>query len=115
MLEAMAAGRPVVATDVGGVAEAVTGTGVLVPPRDPSAVAAACLRLLARPDERLALGAAGRSRVLELFTTERCFGTYRSLYEELKDPEPTTIEISRVRRIHPIAGGPRGWTRRPVS
>ncbi len=83
VIEAMASGLAVVATDVGGVAEAVGDAGVLVPPRDASAVAAACVRLLARPDERRALGVAARARVLEQFTTDHCFGTYRALYQEL--------------------------------
>ncbi len=61
VIEAMASGLPVVATDVGGVAEAVGEAGVLVPPRDSAAVAAACVRLLAHPDERRALGAAARA------------------------------------------------------
>lgn len=62
MIEAMASGLPVVATDVGGVAEAVGEAGVLVPPRDSAAVAAACVHLLARASERKALGEAARSR-----------------------------------------------------
>jgi polysaccharide biosynthesis protein PelF len=84
LLEAMACGRAVVATDVGGVAEAVGDAGVLVPPRDAAAVAAACVRLLTHADERQALGAAARRRVSEFFTTEHCFEMYRGLYEELR-------------------------------
>jgi polysaccharide biosynthesis protein PelF len=93
VIEAMASGLPVVATDVGGVAEAVGEAGVLVPPRDSSAVARACVRLLARTDERKALGAAARARVLQHFTTAHCFGTYRSLYEELRHPQPEVIQL----------------------
>ena len=51
LIEAMTAGRATVSTDVGGVTEAVADTGLVVPPRDPAAMAAACLELL-RDDAR---------------------------------------------------------------
>lgn len=63
VLEAMAAGLPVVASAVGGVPELVDGeTGALVPPADPGALAAALARLAAEPQLRERLGAAGRRR-----------------------------------------------------
>ena len=64
VLEAMAAGLPVVATRVGGVAEAVAEgeTGYLVPSGDPPALAAALRKVLAAPDRGAALGARGRQR-----------------------------------------------------
>ena len=69
VLEAMAAGLPVVATDVGGVAEAVEDgeTGLLVPATDAEALARALERLLADGELRRRLGAAGRARALSLF------------------------------------------------
>lgn len=70
LLDAMAFGRPVVATAAGGIPEAVLDgkTGLLVPPRDPRALAEGLLALLT--DERMAraLGAAGRRRFLERFS-----------------------------------------------
>src|SRR5439155_1167017 len=72
-LEAMAAGRPVVASRVGGLAEAVVHeeTGLLVPPGDPTALAAALARLARDPDLRARLGAAGHARVLARYTATR--------------------------------------------
>ena len=83
VLEAMATGRPVVATDVGGVGEAVGDAGLLVPPRNPSALAAACVELLADAGKRRALGQAARARVVDLFTAKAAFQTYRRLYREI--------------------------------
>lgn len=93
ILEAMATGRPVVATDVGGVSEAIGEAGVLVPPRDPAAIAAACTRLLLDGDERRARGAASRERVLRQFTTKRAFGLYRDLYNELVAPPAEVVDL----------------------
>jgi glycosyltransferase involved in cell wall biosynthesis len=63
-IEAMLAGRPVVASDVGGLKDVVDPgvTGLLVPPRDPDALAGALDELLADPDRRERMGAAGRDR-----------------------------------------------------
>jgi glycosyltransferase involved in cell wall biosynthesis len=71
LMEAMAYGIPVVATDSGGVRELLDGAGLLVPPDDPSAFATALLRLLADPEERAQLGAAGRAAVGASFDNRR--------------------------------------------
>jgi glycosyltransferase involved in cell wall biosynthesis len=73
-LEAMAAGRPVVATNVGSLPAMVEHgrTGLLVPKGDTEAIAAALVQVLAAPDRGAAMGAAGRARVLERFPLERC-------------------------------------------
>jgi glycosyltransferase involved in cell wall biosynthesis len=70
--EAMAYGRPVVATSVGGLRDAVEDgvTGLLVPPRDTMALRAALGRLLAEPGLRARLGAAARERTLAGSTPE---------------------------------------------
>jgi glycosyltransferase involved in cell wall biosynthesis len=82
ILEAMAAGLPVVATDVGGVAEAVEDgeTGLLVPAADSEALARALERLVSDPDLRRRLGAAGRARALRLFDATRYRAAYLELY-----------------------------------
>ena len=94
VLEAMAAGRPVVATDVGGVAEAVGDAGAMATPRDPASIAAACVQLLGNESERRALGEAARKRVMKLFTAERCFDLYRKLYKELGSRQPRVLRLS---------------------
>ena len=73
VLEAMAAGLPVVATAVDGITEQVDpATGTLVRPDDPAALAAAIVEIAALPaGERAALGAAARQRVATEFTLER--------------------------------------------
>jgi glycosyltransferase involved in cell wall biosynthesis len=86
VLEAMACGRPVVATDVGGVAEAVGHDGVLVPPRDPVAVAQATITLLGDPELRRSLGHRARERVTSQFTVSRCVSNYRQLYQDIVGP-----------------------------
>jgi glycosyltransferase involved in cell wall biosynthesis len=85
ILEAMAASRPVVATYVGGVPEAVVDrvTGLLVPPGDPTALVQAIVHLLDDPDLRQQMGQAGRERVLQHFTVERMVERTQDLYEEL--------------------------------
>ena len=73
VLDAMAFGLPVVATAAGGIPEAVEDgvSGRVVPPRDPSVLADALAEVLGNEARRRALGAAGRRRFLELFTTDR--------------------------------------------
>jgi glycosyltransferase involved in cell wall biosynthesis len=77
--EAMACGRPVVASRVGGIPEFVVDgeTGVLVPPGDPRELSAAVHGLLDDPERRAAMGRAGRQRAEAMFdaeTTNRAFG-----------------------------------------
>jgi glycosyltransferase involved in cell wall biosynthesis len=88
VLEAMRAGLPVVASDVGGVREAVGhgNTGILVPPEDPQAMAAAIDRLLIAPTVRSRLGANGREAFEQRFrleqTVERTLDIYRGIINQ---------------------------------
>ncbi|WP_436698169.1 glycosyltransferase [Nocardioides sp. BYT-33-1] len=90
-VEAMACGLPVVATDVGGHRDTVVpgGTGELVPPKDPDAMAAALRGLLDDPLRRRRYGAAARRRAVELFdwpiVVERTEAVYRALAERAHD------------------------------
>jgi glycosyltransferase involved in cell wall biosynthesis len=85
VLEAMARGRAVVATPVGGTPEVVSDgkTGLLVPPRDPEALADAVGRLLADPELRRRMGEAGRRRVAERFTAESMTRRMLEIYDEV--------------------------------
>jgi len=82
-IEAMMCGRPVVATRVGGVAEAVAHFGEIVQPRDPDGMGGALTRLLADPRRRTQLGSGARARALSLFTLDKMYDGYRRLYAEL--------------------------------
>jgi glycosyltransferase involved in cell wall biosynthesis len=83
-LEAMAHGRPVVATSVGGLLDLVVDgeTGILVPPRDPVALRTALERLLADPDLRRKLGSAGRDSARTLFSWETVTDATVAAYAE---------------------------------
>lgn len=83
-LEAMDAGCPVIASRVGGLGEVVEEgqTGLLVPPSDPVALAAAIREVLERPDQGRALGTRGRKRVESLFRATAMARRVESLYEE---------------------------------
>jgi glycosyltransferase involved in cell wall biosynthesis len=86
VLEAMAAGVPVVAADVGGVREVVCGdlaypSGMVVPPAEPEAMAAAILVLLRHPGEAEQMGENGRLRVRKNFLLDACVGQHLEVYE----------------------------------
>jgi glycosyltransferase involved in cell wall biosynthesis len=85
VLDAMAFGRPVVATAAGGIRESVVDgvTGCLVPVRDPQALAAALLTLIADPERASAFGRAGRQRFEERFRAERMVSETLAVYKEL--------------------------------
>jgi glycosyltransferase involved in cell wall biosynthesis len=84
VLEAMALGRPVVATDVGGTAEAVVDgrTGFVVPPGDADPFAHALLKLAADPTLARRLGEAGERRQRERFDGARMVDRYAAVLEE---------------------------------
>lgn len=85
IIEAMASGLPVVATDVGGAREAIqeSRTGFVVPPHDPEALAERVARLIADPILRLTMGRAGRERAAAEFSLQAMVRRYDDLYDEL--------------------------------
>ncbi|MEE1833450.1 DUF3492 domain-containing protein [Streptomyces sp. SP17KL33] len=88
LVEAMFCARPTVSTDVGAVVEVIGGTGLVVPPRNPRALAEACVALLREPERRARLGAAARARALELFTVEQNVAAFRGIYLEIVSHAP---------------------------
>lgn len=85
--EAMACGVPCVATDVGDASYLLGDTGIVVPVRDPEAMAGGWLQLVMSPEHRKELGRRARERVQEKFSQEAVTNQYVSLYERLVNPK----------------------------
>jgi glycosyltransferase involved in cell wall biosynthesis len=95
-LEAMAAGRPVVASGVGGIPEWLDDgrTGVLVPPGDPRALARALVSVLAEPGRAETMGAEGR-RQIERFSPESHLRQLLAVYEQAAGATPVAAPEAR--------------------
>lgn len=87
VMEYMEAGKPVVATQVGGIPDMIQDgvAGLLVPPNDPEALAEGIGTLLRDPARRAAMGAAGRERRRTEFSIEATARRFEDLYEELHE------------------------------
>ena len=85
ILEGMSAGLPMVVTDVGGNAEAVIDgeTGLVVPSKNPKALAAALEKLIFDTELRQSMGRAGRKRAQERFSLDSCVDAYEALFHEV--------------------------------
>ncbi|HYV57580.1 MAG TPA: glycosyltransferase [Candidatus Nitrosopolaris sp.] len=84
LLESLAAGRPVIASRVGGNAEVVSSdVGLLIPPRDPAALARAIAQLADDPTSAARMGEHGRERAAQEFSVPRMAAETAALYEEL--------------------------------
>ncbi|MBO0823134.1 MAG: GT4 family glycosyltransferase PelF [Actinobacteria bacterium] len=88
LIEAMTCGRTCVATDVGGVTEAVGDTGLVVPPGSPTRFAEACLTLLRDDELRRKYSAAARARALEFFTIDGAISKFDEIYSFLAAHDP---------------------------
>lgn len=98
VVEAMMTGKPVVATDVGGIKEALGDTGLLVRPRQPQQLATALITLLENPGLRFSMGEEARQRALNRFTTERVIELYLASYRRLAAGVPQKEAAVRMYR-----------------
>lgn len=99
VLEAMAAGLPVVATNVTGIAETVVSgeTGYIVPVGDSEALANALLNVLADDNKAVSMGIAGRSRVVSLFSLDKMLREIEMIYLEMDQYRTVGTPIGAVR------------------
>lgn len=100
VLEGMAAGLPVVATDVGGVREILLGelehpAGVVVPLKSPEALAVAVLELLEEPEKAARMGENGRYLAEKYFSLERCTQRHLEVYNWLLGTADDGFDASR--------------------
>jgi glycosyltransferase involved in cell wall biosynthesis len=100
VMEAMAAGLPVVACRIGGIPELVEHavTGLLVPPDDPDALADAMAQLVANPARASALGAAARAAVAERFSMARMIAGFTEILLEQLRRQKLEVGLSAVAR-----------------
>jgi len=95
LIEAMAAGKPVISTNVGGVGDLILDgdNGLLVPSNDPAALAEAILYLLRNPERRKMMGGAGKKKAYPLFDKNRLLGDIDKLYRKLTKIERIKLEL----------------------
>ena len=117
-VEAFAASRPLVASDVGGLREVVRdGSGMLVPPGDPRALAEAVVEVLSSPSKALAMASAGFRRFQQHFTVDAMVRGWTAFYDHAlrRATAPATETVaaptapvihaaSRRRRVEPVPG-----------
>ncbi|MEZ5924000.1 MAG: glycosyltransferase [Hyphomicrobiaceae bacterium] len=105
VIEGLAAGLPMLVTDVGGNAEAVPHgiAGLVVPPRAPAAIASALLELARNPKRRSDMGRAARERSERLYSLASCVDHYQQAYLAMLREAPMPVEIDP-RRMHLASG-----------
>jgi glycosyltransferase involved in cell wall biosynthesis len=91
VVEAMLCGAAIIATDVGGVREALGEAGILVPAKCPQQMADAIAFLLGNEDERKKLGRMAQARALEYFTEETFLNNYENTYRKLATRQPQKL------------------------
>ncbi|MBI4811732.1 MAG: glycosyltransferase [Ignavibacteriales bacterium] len=84
ILEYMALGKPVIATDSGGTKEIIVDgkTGFIIPPKDPNILTNRIMEILSRPDRGLEMGRKGKQRVVDLFSLDTMVAKYIELYRK---------------------------------
>ena len=87
VMEAMAAGLPVIATDAGGTGEIIINgeDGYLVPPRDPEEMARAMKKIIVSPDAASNMAQKGKQKIYNYYSFDRMIEDYRNLYREMLD------------------------------
>ncbi len=98
VIEAMMSGKAIVATDVGGVREALEGCGLLVKPRRPGEMAAALTRVLLDERLRADLGEEARNKALTYFSISRTIELYRQSYMALYERRAAKPKVADLRR-----------------
>ena len=108
LLEAMAAGLPCIATRVSGNEDVIMDgeCGLLVPPGDPDALAAALIRVLTRPAEARVLGRAARDRIIRFYDRRDLMRQLEALYARLVDANRGRRGAVRQKAHIPVAGAP---------
>jgi glycosyltransferase involved in cell wall biosynthesis len=105
--EAMACGLPCVGTDNGDTPELIGNTGIIVPPRNPAALAAALEELLALgPDARRSLGDRARLRIIRDFDLGSVVSRYEALYEDVLVPGRSAAHCPETALRPAVAGVP---------
>ena len=101
----MACGTPVIGSSVGGIQETVVDgvTGLLVPPRDPTALAAALQQLAEAPEYARALGRAGMARVRRFYSWERVATELEAVYESIISQENALEQTAQSQPAHESA------------
>ncbi|WP_020402851.1 GT4 family glycosyltransferase PelF [Gracilimonas tropica] len=103
VIESMSCGRPVVATDVGGIRDALEGCGILCKPRSPQDIANGVIKLLKDDDLRLEYGRKARERVLLTFKTEISVDAYYESYLDLcskkRTPLREKVQVESVKNL----------------
>jgi glycosyltransferase involved in cell wall biosynthesis len=110
LIEAMAAGCPVVATSVGGIPDVVSDdtVGRLVPPNDPGALARAITEVLANGDQRRSMSTAARARAVTAFDVSTCYQKTTAIYERILAISPSSLRGESGHPPSPSGGGS-GW------
>jgi len=99
VLESMGCGIPVVATDVGGVSEALSqDSGIICKPKDAEQIGESVIKLLRNQNLRLQMGENARRLVLNAFTLEKIYNKYGEIYESLISETPTKKKVRALQK-----------------
>ncbi len=117
ILEAMAAGVPIVATDVGGTAKVISGDdcGLVVPSKDPESLAAAILKLAETPELREQLSSRARQIYRRRYTAEQMTRETEALYDVCRQRSAHLLASGRVRILYMIGCLARGGAERQLA